>query len=669
MLVPTWGLITRISIFHHILVSLALIPLFYVFVIRHVVARRRIWEIALAILALFWPLLFWGFLFFVEDMGVGQGIIPKFMFAFLAAIFIAFIIKVLRQPNRAAIGLGFFGTVFFVIGILLGMALHFGNQRWPIYFRYAHDVFIFAGLGILALHILVGSRQKHVAADWKHWASKRFRSALFGAALLMIAAPIHAYKLSPLNLTVHLISDSLPSKQELGEVIFDGAGTPSSLFSANSYSCGGVAGCHSDEYLQWQSSTHRFTANILVRKEITQMNMERDKDWLRWTRYCAGCHAPASLWSNELSKDFENQRDETVKEGNSCMVCHRITAVRSTGNGSYTLHAPKEDFYPLSHEFPTRSYFLINAKPDQHNVYFMRKAPVMSSSEYCAACHEGRHPISGAQFYDAYQTWEQWCKLTGESTTCQDCHMPYFVDHVGNKKRSHRILGVNQAFSIMLGEFPATEVHRQIVRRSYVRSFKYFPAQGYEAAEEESEKYLQGQFEIQEIDFFRARPLISISIGSAENPKPRRDWTVEVASHLDVKVGHGFPTGPIDPWLALVVTDGNGREIFSSGIPNETGHVPPGTHKLGKTYLNANGEIVKGDVWNAEKVVDFQKIDPMGTRFDRYVIPIPFNSIPPYKVTAIWKVRKSKQPLVDLAFGSGVTFPITDVASESKQFP
>jgi hypothetical protein len=108
-----------------------------------------------------------------------------------------------------------------------------------------------------------------------------------------------------------------------------------SAFFMQSKACGR---CHVDIYEQWNSSMHHFSSfnNQWYRKSIEYM---QDVNGVQSSRWCAGCHDPALLFSGKFDTPIRQILDTPeAQAGLGCVACHSIASVHSTmGQGDYTL--------------------------------------------------------------------------------------------------------------------------------------------------------------------------------------------------------------------------------------------------------------------------------------------------------------------------------------------
>ena len=80
------------------------------------------------------------------------------------------------------------------------------------------------------------------------------------------------------------------------------------------------------------------------------------------------------------------------------------------------------------------------------------------------------------------------------------------------------------------------------------------------------------------------------------------------------KVGHDFPTGPLDiiqSWVELHVTDQTGNEIFSSGTVDEKNFIEPGSFLFKAEPVDQYGNLIdRHNLW-----------EMVGVRYRRALFP------------------------------------------------
>jgi hypothetical protein len=128
-----------------------------------------------------------------------------------------------------------------------------------------------------------------------------------------------------------------------------------------------------------------------------------------------------------------------------------------------------------------------------------------------------------------------------------------------------------------------------------------------------TEEWLQGKTVIEEIaDRWPGGPPVPLKIEAPESVKPGEKVTLRVLAD-NRKVGHTFPTGPLDviqAWIDVRVTLG-GKEIFRSGELDKDGFIRTGAWMLKAEGVDRAGNLIdRHNLW-----------DMVGARFRRVLFP------------------------------------------------
>ena len=454
---------------------------------------------------------------------------------------------------------------------------------------------------------------------------------------------------------------------------------------AGSKTCG-TAGCHSQIVEEWAPSAHRYAAMDPAFQGIQDVMAKQNGP--ESTRYCGGCHDPISLFSGTKNIFVEDLTGlHGYQEGISCLSCHAVRETDIKGNANYTVTQPSEYLWQWQDEGLGRITrdFLIRTYPNEHNKLSKR---AFKKPEYCAACHkqfidEEINRVGWVQLQNQYDNWaaSHWNQKGDASKTieCRECHMPlvestdpasgddldYNRTHNDGKHRSHRFLGANQMIPRIV-DVEGGEKHAQMV-----------------------EEWLQGKIEIPEIgDKWAAGPIVKLSLELPEtvalgDPIQMR---VVIASN---KVGHDFPTGPLDiiqSWLEVRVTDQDGTEVFSSGKRDSKNFIEPGTFLFKAEPVDQQGNLIdRHNLWEMVGVRYRRALFPGYSDSVKYTIPCPSGvvrtdqqqgadsraenvevpALPAqgeYKVTVILQYRKIDQYLLDYLMGEGaLTAPVVEL--------
>jgi hypothetical protein len=389
---------------------------------------------------------------------------------------------------------------------------------------------------------------------------------------------------------------------------------------AGSRSCG-TAGCHAQIVREWLPSAHRYAAMDKAFQAI-QLTMARQNGPTS-TRYCGGCHDPISLFSG-TKNIASDEKDLTgllgYQEGISCLTCHSIKQTDVRGNAQYTVEAPPRYLGELEYDATGATAwrvvrdFLIRAYPDAHQSALSKV--MFKKPEYCAACHkqfvdEEINKVGWVQLQNQFDNWRmsKWARdrsNPAKTVECRECHMP-LVDSLDpgagddadynrsasdGKHRSHRFLGANQLMP---------ELH------------------GLENAEEHTRlttQWLQGKIAIPEIAHKWPGPDVpAVSLQIVAPATARAGDTITVKCIVTSnKVGHDFPTGPLDmiqSWIELVARDETGRVVFQTGTLDDRGFVQVGSFLFKSEPVDQFGNLIdRHNLWEMVGVRNKRSLFP-----------------------------------------------------------
>lgn len=405
-----------------------------------------------------------------------------------------------------------------------------------------------------------------------------------------------------------LYGEDRPFAPSLAVTSTGGPFDPDSL--AGSESCGS-AGCHTQILEEWLPSAHRYAAMDPLFQKVQSVMAEQNGP--ESTRYCGGCHDPISLFSG--AKNIFND-DLTgllgYNEGISCLSCHGVRETDLQGNANYVMNQPEPYLWQWQSSGPGKilSDFLIRTYPDKHNELSKRmfKAP-----EYCAACHkqfidQEVNRVGWVQLQNQYDNWKasHWFVEGDPEKTieCRECHMPLVesddpasgdaVDYNrtadDGMHRSHRFVAANSLVPQML-ELEGWEEHNRL-----------------------TELWLKGEYEIPEIaDKWPPGPVVELVLETPKEIERGGKLPIKVIMTAN-KVGHDFPTGPLDiiqSWVEIKVADAAGREIFTSGTRDERNFIEPGSFLFKAEPVDQYGNLIdRHNLW-----------EMVGVRYRRALFP------------------------------------------------
>jgi len=560
--------------------------------------------------------------------------------------------------------------------------------------RTAHVVTTFGVLLFLAAHL--GTLWARARRGAPEGADQPVAPALRGHARFMLASTLGLLGItavmSALIRPVAMV-DAFPVGYEMTP--YEGAGpfSPSLATTASggaldarrlsgSESCG-TAGCHEQIYREWLPSAHRY-ASMDVGFQAIQGVMATQNGAVS-TRYCGGCHDPISLFSGTKNIGVEELSSLSgFQEGVSCLACHGIEKTDVSGNANYVM-SPSQRYVWELRDGPLAKFlsdFTIRAYPDQHVASLSRR--MFKTPEFCAACHkqfidEEVNQVGWVQLQNQFDNWRasRWHDEQSPERTieCRECHMPLTDSRdpaAGDeadlnrtaddgKHRSHRFLGANQ-YIPQLMQLEGGEEHAELVH-----------------------SWLKGEYEIPEIDFkWSQGPAVPIELTVPESVRAGEELKVGVHI-INNKVGHDFPTGPLDiiqAWVELEVADAAGTVVFHTGRRDEGNFIETGTFMFKAEPVDRYGNLIdRHNLWEmvgvrfkrslfpgSEEVATFafecsgstgpEGEAPLEEDFD---LALPPDLIGPLTARASLNYRKFDQYLLNFTFGedANLTAPIT----------
>lgn len=408
----------------------------------------------------------------------------------------------------------------------------------------------------------------------------------------------------------YLYGTNRPFAPSLAQTDTGGAFDARSL--AGSRTCG-TAGCHDQIVEEWLPSAHRYAAMDKIFLGIQDVMAKQNG--AESTRYCGGCHDPISLFRGTKNIFVEDLTGlHGYQEGVSCLACHAIRETDVKGNANYTVTQPREYLWQWSTNGWARLArdFLIRSYPDQHNQLSKRS---FKKPEYCAACHkqfidQEVNRVGWVQLQNQYDNWaaSHWNKKGDPHKTveCRECHMP-LVDSqdpsAGDALDYNRNAGDRKHRS-----------HRFIAANTIIPWAQRDQLEGWETQLSLTEKWLRGEFPIPEIaEKWSEGPIVKLAATAPESVAPGDTLPLKVVMASN-KVGHDFPTGPLDiiqSWLEITVKTGAGDVVWTSGKRDTNNFLQPGTFLFKAEPVDQHGNLIdRHNLW-----------EMVGVRFRRALFP------------------------------------------------
>ncbi len=533
----------------------------------------------------------------------------------------------LYQPQRMShVKLtGYFAMVATIVAIVSGVVLTV-QALWATRIGYAWDVIhivsTFALIVSVVPHIVVLVNREARAARSGGGGTVLAATKTFGfgsvivavALFVMVALGAYWYE-SPTMVNEFpadysfLYGEDRPFAPSLARTNTGSAFDARSM--SGSESCG-TSRCHEEIVKEWKVSAHRYSAMDAAFQSVQEVMANQNGP--ESTRYCGGCHDPISLFSgtkNVFTEDLTNLLG--YQEGVSCIVCHAIQETDVQGNANYMIVQPERYMFELDDGNTARFFrdFLLRAYPRYHVKSLQHR--LFKSPEFCAACHkqfidEEINQVGWVQLQNQYDNWKnsRWNEPGDPTKTieCRECHMPltdsrdpgsgdqadYNRTSRDDKHRSHRFLAANQFMPLAL-KLEGAEEHAEL-----------------------TEKWLRGEIEIPEIaDKWEPGPAVPLELLVPDSVSPGERVRVQ-AVITNNKVGHDFPTGPLDiiqAWVEITVKDQAGKVIFESGTRDARHFIAPGSFIFKAEPVDQFGNLIdRHNLW-----------EMVGVRYRRAMFP------------------------------------------------
>jgi tetratricopeptide (TPR) repeat protein len=596
--------------------------------------------------------------------------------------FLALLIFTLRPILRKGPTASRLGWLLLAVGGILGALLIYTGARraeWPL--LYAHIGACVAGCALLVSGW--GCRRGILAGPFP---AGIIRSALCVVVAALITAGAWWLRTVPWQQS-HRIQNpaiapgTMDSEGDGPQGLFfpssaqtvDGQHIPSNYFM-ESDSC---KRCHEDIYKQWQGSAHHFSSfnNAWYRKSIEYM---QDTIGVQPSKWCAGCHDPALLYSGMFDRPIREVEDTPAGQaGLGCMMCHSISQVKSTmGQADFFLE------YPALHKMAASKNpivvrlhdFLTELNPEPHRRVFLKPFMRTQTADFCSTCHKVHLdvPVNHYRWVRGFDDYDNW-QASGVSfqgarsfyypakgQMCADCHMPATkstdAGNVAGMIHSHQFPAANTALPTANNDASQLAATADFLTKGAISVdvFAISPEKNANRAGGEeggtagagtatappTMPGLQTTFAVgEEAESsvpVNSSPDSATPIALLTAPLNRTGAAVRRAStyRVDVvvrtrKLGHFFPGGTVDAfdcWVELTATDDKGNTIFQSGgvADGGKGPVDPGAHFYRSLQIDGHGNpINKRNAWATRSVVYVRLIPPGAADTIHYRLQIP----------------------------------------------
>jgi len=525
-----------------------------------------------------------------------------------------------------------------------------GKGIWGVFVPYRmHYFHLLVGIALGAVglfHIGYGLARSHFPRGRY---VQLARPLILWGLILAVGAAVIGVRWHQGNLAT---ADFTPSnaRTDTGRVI------PAKLL-VESESCG-ASGCHRTIYEEWLPSAHHFSGSDPFYETVKANYVQAQGTGSG--RYCAGCHEPISLISGEI---IPARTSPTSQAGSSCTFCHVLRNPDVRGNANYVVTAP----HPYLFEFSSRpilrkvSEALIRLHPEQHKLDY--DAEHSQSAEFCGTCHKQYldKRVNGwgfVQLQNQYDDWKNgpWHTDKARNLHCQNCHM-------------HEIPAEDPARNLR----GVIHEHRILASNTFVPEMLHLPGAGQQIAL--VKQWLTGQTFIPEIaKVWPAGPIITVNL-VPENPLAAGQMATVQALLINTKVGHSFPTGPLDviqAWLEFTAADAQGRPVFSAGTLDSDGRIQGQTVEYRSFLLNREAQVIYSHaLWDAVGARDKRVILPGASDSIQFRFPVPRAVEGPLHCKVRLLYRKFNPDSLAALFPNGnpPPVPITEISSFSIDLP
>jgi Tfp pilus assembly protein PilF len=521
------------------------------------------------------------------------------------------------------------GWILLAFGGGLGIVLIFTGTRraeWPL------------------LYVHIGSCVAGGALLFSGWAAKRgwlargipagiLRSAICLLTVTLIAGGAWWLRTVPWERAHHIENPSIAPAAMTGEG--DGPQGPFFPSSAQTADHGNIPAnyftesdscqrCHADIYKQWKSSAHHFSSfnNQWYRKSIEYM---QDTIGVKPSKWCAGCHDPALLYSGMFDRPIREVEDTPAGQaGLGCMMCHSISQVKSTmGQADFLLE------YPALHKMAASKNpivvrlhdFLTELNPEPHRRVFLKPFMRTQTPEFCSTCHKVHLdvPVNHYRWSRGFNDYDNW-QASGVSfqgarsfyypakgQNCADCHMPLTRSNDAGNFASEPS-GIKNWFASLRGSRNDRSIH----------------SHSFSAANTALPYVNEDQTHLAETEKFLSDHEVSVDIFAISPENPSRSPTAPTSPPANPGAGADAVTTTNPPGSSLQTTFAVGEEAESSAPVNESPGSATSVALLTAPLDRVNASVRKNSTYRTNVAVRTRKLGhffPGGTvdAFDCWV--------------------------------------------------
>ena len=418
------------------------------------------------------------------------------------------------------------------------------------------------------------------------------------------------------------------------------------------------AECHAAIVRDHLRSAHKHSSfnNPFYRRSIEEM---RSRYPLADTKWCAGCHDPALLFTGEMDSPDLDMDSVNAQAGLTCLSCHAIEPQSILGNGDYIVKRRSVYAWEKSDDPRVRKAHdvLLRMKPQAH-AETMTPSNIQTG-EFCSVCHKAEIPpeLNRWHWFPAQTEYDDWHDSgvslnnarsfyhPAKARVCQDCHMPLRADpndpsaDARGYVKSHLFAAANTALPYLRGDHDMIQQQRRFLQtalRVDITGLVLPPLPETPGAEPR---------------LFVPAPRI--------RPDVRPGEVVE--AHVVVRnlnVGHKFPAGTTDSneiWVHFEAAIGDEAPFYVSGaLDPDTGRVDPTAEYYRSYAINRDGKRMVNRVGpDVYTPLYARRIGPGTADVVRYRFRVPEGTSGELRLRARVRYRKFMRPYIDFAFPDG----------------
>jgi len=366
--------------------------------------------------------------------------------------------------------------------------------------------------------------------------------------------------------------------------------------------------CHTDIFNQWADSNHRHMTSSNPYYMVME-NLAAEDKGNGFRKWCMGCHNPSAITteqdktthpmngnimpdplfesgSSTLIDELKIHGNSQLEQGVSCLACHRITKVDSSGNSAYSLDLSNRKKYTFEESDSQTEQWLsekfINANPKVHKQSYSNK--IYKQSAYCASCHDEYLPDNHLGVVSTFKEWEKSPyndpKNPSKHKDCIDCHMTNLKE---NK------------FSPLKGRSTNGGTMKDDVKVHYFSGSNHFLSGLKNKINEDQTIQLLKTSAKLDVDIKEGKVIVGVK---------------------NIGAGHHLPTGVSDfreLWLEITIKDKNNKVVFESGKLQADNNLGKDARPFMKVFGDENNQPVGLQFWRYKKLISDTRI-PAGER-------------------------------------------------------